>query len=380
MSAIFVGCGAEGGTQAAQTGEACADSNALDQCPPNTQGVLEADATSNCDSSGSLDVTVDGEMMDGDGSGSISQVCVGSGSCRVVCTLIEPCTYGVQTVNDSEGVVCQAAPCGNGVCDPGENPENCNVDCGGAVCTDGASRCSSRQLQRCDRQGMWEVTPCSDGQVCVESEGRASCVESDVDCDTACDTLYTACVADSELCMTGGGGVNRNVYDGYCRERCRDYPLRFEEYLSDPDNCAETINIRVLLDPPSDDPPFCDATEPDRCPAVCQEACSTLWDDCINPEGRSENAYQCGLPTDRNQPNQDFVAQEESGFMTSCLDRCCPETGPYEMFNDSRMSPNLCPQALTNGLFECAEPQCRNGVCEYREQRDGPAECRDDCR
>ena len=37
MSAIFVGCGAEGGTQAAQTGEACADSNALDQCPPNTQ-------------------------------------------------------------------------------------------------------------------------------------------------------------------------------------------------------------------------------------------------------------------------------------------------------------------------------------------------------
>ena len=203
----------------------------------------------------------------------------------------------------------------------------------GAVCTDG-NRCSSGQLQRCDRQGMWEVTPCSDGQVCVESEGRAACVESDVDCDTACDTLYTACVADSELCMTGGGGVNRNVYDGYCRERCRDYPLRFEEYLSDPDNCAETINIRVLLDAPSDDPPFCDATEPDRCPAVCQEACSTLWDDCINPEGRSENAYHCGLPHG-SKPTQSGFCRPRRIRLCAAVSTVLLETD-YEMFNGSQ--------------------------------------------
>ncbi len=377
VSALIMSCGAEEGTQGTQTGEACADSNILEQCPPRSEGVLEAEAASNCNSSGSISVDVDGTAMEGSGSGAISQVCVGSGSCRVVCTLADTCEYGVESINDTEGVICRPAPCGNGVCDPGENPENCNADCGGAVCTDGASRCSSGELERCDRQGMWEVTPCGAGQICEEANGSASCVDSDVDCDTACDTLYSACVAESNLCMAGGGGVLRNVYDGYCRERCRDYPLRFEEYLSDPNNCVATIDTQVLLDFPSQVPPFCEDPPPARCPDVCAEACDELWSNCIDPSGRSESTYQCGDPAQAVEADG-FNAMNETDFSTSCVTRCCPNPSPYEAYMTDF---NLvqCADPFMNGLFECARAQCGNGECEYREQQGGPAECRADC-
>ena len=155
-SMCLLACSAGEGVEAAQTGEACAASNALAQCPPNTQGTLEAMAESNCSADGSVDV----DSVSGTGSGEISQICVGSGECRVVCTLIEPCAFGVTSVSMSNGVVCSPPPCGNGICESGENPENCAVDCAAASCDDGDTRCAMDEIESCNAQGLWERAAC----------------------------------------------------------------------------------------------------------------------------------------------------------------------------------------------------------------------------
>ena len=178
FSCLLVSCGSEDGTKATETAEACADSNVLAQCPPNTQGVLEAEATSNCDSNGSLDVEFNGETMDGSGSGAVSQVCVGSGSCRVVCTLLEACDYGVASVSPTDGVVCRPEPtCGNGICDGGEDPAACPQDCGTACGNDVCE--GDENADSCPQDCL---SACGNG-ACDSGENPENCPR---DCQTAC--------------------------------------------------------------------------------------------------------------------------------------------------------------------------------------------------
>ena len=80
LGLLFWACGAEEGTRGAMTGEVCAEGNALAQCPPNTRGVLEAEAASQCDSAGSVDIESATASSGVSGSGAVSQVCTGSGA------------------------------------------------------------------------------------------------------------------------------------------------------------------------------------------------------------------------------------------------------------------------------------------------------------
>jgi hypothetical protein len=431
ISLTLMACGAEEGTKGTQTGEACAQSDALEQCPPNTEPTLEADAESKCSSEGSVSIEADGTAMEGSGSGAISQVCVGTGSCRVVCTLAEPCEFGVESVSAADGIVCQAAPCGNGVCDSGENPENCVVDCGGsacgngecqagedptscpqdcssacgdgtcdagedptacpqdcssacgngecesgedpetcpqdcsgAVCTDGATRCSGADLQRCNQLGEWETTACQMDQACVEVDGSATCSANAVDCIAACGTLLTECVQDSAICEE----VNREAYDAYCISRCVQYNERFEDYLEDPTDCRRALDLSLIRDGDQDGVPFCVSSE---CDAACQcdSACRELWNRCINPEGHSANETQCAgaMLEDHN---------------AACPAQCMSMRGDFESY---LANPDMCAQSFTSSLFECGPPECGNGICEYGETRGtapaaGLMQCQMDCR
>jgi hypothetical protein len=102
----LVSCGS--GTDATQTAEACAENDLVAQCPPNTQPDLSADAMSSCDTAGSLDLS--NAESGQSGTGSITQACVGTGSCRVVCRFQSPCEYGVQSVSEQNGIVCADPP------------------------------------------------------------------------------------------------------------------------------------------------------------------------------------------------------------------------------------------------------------------------------
>lgn len=428
ITSFLLSCGAEDGTKATETAEACADSNALAQCPPRSQGMLEANAASNCNSSGSISVDVDGVSMEGSGSGAISQVCVGSGSCRVVCTLADTCEYGVESVHPTDGVVCRPEPtCGNEVCDGGEdptscpqdcetacgdntcdgdeNPDTCPEDCSEVVCTDGATRCSGNAIERCNQMGVWETTPCPDSQICNEENGVTECTDEPLDCAAVCATLFTNCVESSNICQEGTT-LDRAAYDTHCERRCQAFPTRFEEYLMTPDDCQAAADSRALVDRTNTRPPFC---RPDRnpppptcgdgaqddgeecddgnqldgdgcaadctlesscdeaCQTLCATTCSALWENCMNPVGRPENATQC--------PGAALQAHTET-----CTELCRDEA-QHGDFVEISEDPTRCVRAHNNLLFTCDPSECGNGACEYGETRAGNGQqCQADCR
>jgi hypothetical protein len=160
--------GAEAGVTAAE----CVNNDLIAQCPPNTMASLNADSAAEC----SMTAGVSGDAVSVSASG--ESVCVGNGSCVILCELIVQCEFGVETVSIDEGVVCAAgAACGNDVCEGGENATDCPQDCAG-VCVPSSARCTAGQLERCTLDGSaWEVSVvCEDGACCVEADGNASCV------------------------------------------------------------------------------------------------------------------------------------------------------------------------------------------------------------
>ncbi|MBV72313.1 MAG: hypothetical protein CMH52_13395, partial [Myxococcales bacterium] len=196
-AAVFAwGCGAEEGTRGAQTGEACVDSELLAQCPPNTEATLEANASTQCNAAGSIAISNDGLSMESGVSGAVSQVCVGTGECRVVCTLIQPCDHGIMSISAMEGIVCNpppANPCGNGVCEAGENPTNCEVDCGGSAC--GNMVCESTEDPMTCPQDCVQ-TGCGN-DACEPGETPETCPQ---DCETACGNELCEPGEDPETC------------------------------------------------------------------------------------------------------------------------------------------------------------------------------------
>ncbi|MCK6574652.1 hypothetical protein L6V77_26560 [Myxococcota bacterium] len=163
------------GEEAAGVGEACAESDLVAQCPPGSNPILGASATSMCEASASVDLLTE--------SGSVSGRCFGEGTCRVVCQFASPCRCGVDAVT-REGVFCtpcdEAAACGNGVCEGGETPVECPEDCS-ADCTPGEERCQGRDRESCDGTGHWALLACDAGTVCqVTAPALTACLRNDV--------------------------------------------------------------------------------------------------------------------------------------------------------------------------------------------------------
>ena len=173
VSCFAFGCaddsaGATAGTTAAE----CVRGDLVSQCPPNTMPELSANSEAICSTSGEASADAVSGM------GRVENVCAGSGSCQLVCRLIDPCEFGVVSVSEAEGVICRIPEggCGDGLCEAGEDPTSCPQDCEGD-CTGLTSRCVDGQLQRCAPNGVLE-TPmdCPPSYTCVEADDdTASC-------------------------------------------------------------------------------------------------------------------------------------------------------------------------------------------------------------
>lgn len=169
---LFSGAGCSG-TEGADTGRACAESTLISQCPPGSDPRLDAEARSICSAEGEVNLV----RRDGSFTGS----CEGEGSCRVLCQFAVPCDCGVDAIT-TEGVFCtpcaDGAACGNGVCEAGETPETCPVDCA-MVCTPGRERCNGDAREECSAQGRWDTLPCPAGDTCrpsTDEPGEVVCV------------------------------------------------------------------------------------------------------------------------------------------------------------------------------------------------------------
>ena len=156
------------GTNGANTGISCAESDLIAQCPPGSSPDLSAQATSACE--GQVDIPLVGE------GGSVHAACKGQSECLVVCNFDIPCTCGLDRIT-REGVFCVdcagAAACGNAKCEGGEDPATCPVDCA-MVCSAGQQRCNGRNREDCNGQGSWETVECRDDQAC-ELQGGVAC-------------------------------------------------------------------------------------------------------------------------------------------------------------------------------------------------------------
>ena len=118
IGVLFTGC--EDETADVQAAVSCDQSELIAQCPQNTTPNLTPAARSSCEHIGGLETGTDSSASRG-----VSQACFGEGSCRLVCEFNNPCQYGVYTVSDDDGVVCNAPPgeAGDGECGMGERAE-----------------------------------------------------------------------------------------------------------------------------------------------------------------------------------------------------------------------------------------------------------------
>ena len=149
----------------------CEDAVLIAQCPPGSNPQLGSVAEASCGGAAGT--------ISSDASGAATGNCVGSSQCVVACQWASPCLCGVASVT-REGIDCQPCDiergCGNGVCDPGEDPQICAIDCG-ARCAPGESRCGNEGgRQSCNLQGVWEDLDCPDGRICALGVQGAECV------------------------------------------------------------------------------------------------------------------------------------------------------------------------------------------------------------
>lgn len=146
----------------------CADDELIKACPVGTAPNLMADTKAVCSADGSVDL----EQNTGiDISGDVSNICVGSGSCKVVCELFTPCPNGVKTITKDaiECATASAVVCGNQVCETSETMTSCPQDCAGE-CENGKERCNGNDRQICTPALKWELLKCPDQQACRADE------------------------------------------------------------------------------------------------------------------------------------------------------------------------------------------------------------------
>lgn len=216
IASLGFGCANEA-SDAGVTASECVQNDLVGQCPPNTTAQLSADSEAVCNQSTS--VSVDGLLSSGEGE--VSNVCVGAGSCKLVCELIAPCMFGVERVSPTDGVICYIPDggCGDGECEAGETPQDCPQDCA-TDCEPNSARCSNGQLERCSASGeREEPVTCEDGQRCEESEdgSSASCVATDCgdgvvtspeECDDGNEVNNDECTNQCTVPRCGDGIIN----------------------------------------------------------------------------------------------------------------------------------------------------------------------------
>ena len=129
----------------------------------------------------------------------VPQACFGEGSCRVVCEFNDPCQYGVYTLSEGDGIVCNAPPggAGDGECGMGENELNSPRDCG-AVCEPGETLCENGNAQiLCAQNGRFlDALNCAPDEVCRNGQG---CVQEMNDGPADMDMNAPEPVADAGL-------------------------------------------------------------------------------------------------------------------------------------------------------------------------------------
>lgn len=161
-----------GGDPGGGPGAPICDSAALiAQCPVGANPIVGAQAQRSCESAFSPLIE--------SAEGHIEGLCQGTAGCHVLCMFADPCRCGIAQLS-RDGVVCTdcslAAACGNDLCEPGETPENCPIDCGQS-CTAGERRCDGEILEVCSLQGRHERLPCARDEYCAEEvPGEAQCV------------------------------------------------------------------------------------------------------------------------------------------------------------------------------------------------------------
>ena len=171
---------------ATQVATSCTETELSSLCPLNSTPKLEANASSDCSNSTNVDGELNLITESGSGSVAVSQVCAGTGNCKVVCELNTPCMYGIKELS-KESVICHDKPieatCGDGICTAPENVSTCPIDCtGNLTCMSGTSRCNGDRLQTCNLQSQWDdPLPCPRGQNCMaQNNAQAACVQSTI--------------------------------------------------------------------------------------------------------------------------------------------------------------------------------------------------------
>ena len=148
--------------------QGCNDAAQAAMCPPGSAPLTGREAFDVCQGRSDIQIT--------DNTGAISAICEGQGACLVVCNLQDPCSCGIERI-DNEGVFCVpcdlASACGNAICEGGEDPESCPVDCA-AECLAEQGRCLAGELQLCQSNGSWSTVPCRADQSCEVSSFAAN--------------------------------------------------------------------------------------------------------------------------------------------------------------------------------------------------------------
>ena len=182
------------GVNAINVAETCAESELVAQCPLGTMPEFKSAAASQC--------TDEQEQLT-DEMGSVIGTCAGTGECSVLCVFASPCVCGVDRIT-TEGVFCVSpctddSACGNGICEVGENPADCEIDCG-SRCTEGSSRCNGATREVCTATGVYESVLCPPDTICVEIDS------AQVECQTSGQVSdMEIVVTDMELVVTDMG-------------------------------------------------------------------------------------------------------------------------------------------------------------------------------
>ena len=125
------------------------------QCPPGSNPTVTSEGC------------VDGATITDD-DGVTTGVCAREGECLFACNFAAPCQCGVDRITN-EGVFCSdcrdAAACGDAICEGGESPATCPVDCG-VTCAADNERCRGNARQECEENGRWVDLDCRDDQIC----------------------------------------------------------------------------------------------------------------------------------------------------------------------------------------------------------------------
>jgi hypothetical protein len=127
------------------------------QCPPGSLPIVEESQTRSCQ--GGAEIT--------DDSGAVTGICRAAESCTFICNFSDPCRCGVDRITN-EGVFCAkcVTACGNAVCEGGEDPQSCPIDCA-ERCPPDAERCNGNHREVCEDNGLWTRLTCREDQRCI---------------------------------------------------------------------------------------------------------------------------------------------------------------------------------------------------------------------